>query len=158
MSGRSAAQHPSCGSRSAIEGVTRFAPEHRPYGIRVERSVPVRTPGGRGWWGGGRRPGSDRWSSPDRGGDAAPPAALVERDVPYCSPRGVEQTLDLYRSTSWHGHAAAVVLYVHGGAWRQGDKAGAARALAARELLRRGYVIAALNYRLMPRSPFPAQI
>lgn len=49
-----------------------------------------------------------------------------------------------------------VVLYVHGGAWLEGDRSEAAP-LAPR-LAARGYVVASIDYRLSGAARFPAQI
>jgi acetyl esterase/lipase len=50
------------------------------------------------------------------------------------------------------------VLYVHGGGWTKGDKAAGAGASEIPELISRGYLVAAINYRLAPQYKFPAQI
>jgi acetyl esterase/lipase len=49
-----------------------------------------------------------------------------------------------------------VLVYVHGGAWRRGDKAGAAR--FAPEMTARGYLVVSVNYRLYPTGRYPAMI
>jgi acetyl esterase/lipase len=48
------------------------------------------------------------------------------------------------------------VIWIHGGAWRGGSKDGRPR--PALQLLRRGYAVASINYRLSQHAPFPAQI
>lgn len=48
------------------------------------------------------------------------------------------------------------VLVVHGGAWRMGNRAQLSS--IAQRLARRGYVAAAISYRLAPEHPFPAQL
>lgn len=48
------------------------------------------------------------------------------------------------------------VIVIHGGAWRSGDK-GQLRFLAE-AFARRGYVAAAINYRLAPKWSYPAQL
>jgi len=50
------------------------------------------------------------------------------------------------------------VLYVHGGGWTKGDKGTGAGATEIPELISRGYLVAAINYRLAPQYKFPAQI
>ncbi len=48
------------------------------------------------------------------------------------------------------------VVMIHGGAWRTGSKVSMLR--HARRLSRVGYVVMAINYRLAPKYPWPAQI
>jgi acetyl esterase/lipase len=83
-------------------------------------------------------------------------AAQVRRDVTYCVTDGVELKLDLYGPQAM-GQRPAVV-YIHGGGWVSGDKRAGEGAALVPELVRRGYVVAAVNYRLGPEHLFPAQI
>ena len=65
-----------------------------------------------------------------------------------------ELKLDLY----WHPDAKEpepLIAWVHGGAWRGGDKA---EPLVALRMLRLGYAVASINYRLSSEAIFPAQI
>ena len=48
------------------------------------------------------------------------------------------------------------VVMIHGGAWRTGSKISMLR--HARRMARVGYVVMAINYRLAPKYPWPAQI
>ncbi len=48
------------------------------------------------------------------------------------------------------------IVMIHGGAWRAGSKISMLR--HARRLTRVGYVVMAINYRLAPKYPWPAQI
>ena len=103
--------------------------------------------------------------SPLRTFDALVPkdrAGPVVRDVAYGpDPR---QRLDVYAPgppDRPDGAAAAragapVIVFIHGGSWRTGDKAGyswAGRALAAR-----GYLAVLPNYRLVPEGRYPAMV
>jgi acetyl esterase/lipase len=64
--------------------------------------------------------------------------------------------MDVYTPDTMTNPAAAVI-YVHGGGWTDGDKAsGGSREI--REMLARGYLVFAINYRLAPEFKFPAQI
>ena len=59
----------------------------------------------------------------------------------------------------WRAQApgpAPLVLYIHGGGFRQGDKRSLPAARLA-EYLAAGFAVAALNYRLTGAAPFPAQ-
>jgi acetyl esterase/lipase len=91
---------------------------------------------------------------PDTGG-----RVTVEQDVVYgtAGSGGRELRCDVYRppgeapSEGW-----PCVVLVHGGAWRQGDRA----QLRGYGILlgRSGYLCVAPEYRLTPESPWPAQI
>ncbi|MFA0742375.1 MAG: hypothetical protein DFNUSKGM_002498 [Candidatus Fervidibacter sacchari] len=48
------------------------------------------------------------------------------------------------------------VIVIHGGAWRGGDKKD--MRILAEPLAQRGYVVAAINYRLAPKWSYPAQL
>lgn len=78
---------------------------------------------------------------------AAPPAGTVE--IAYGP--GERQKLDYTRVA---GREAPLVLFVHGGGWRRGDKRMAAHMAA--HFHGRGYAFAAMNYRLVPDAT-PAQ-
>ena len=64
--------------------------------------------------------------------------------------------LDVWR-TSTTPEGAPVIFYLHGGSWTFGDKREQGRPML-HEFVRRGWVVVAANYRLAPRSPWPAQI
>lgn len=76
-------------------------------------------------------------------------------DVVYAKYGERELHLDLFRLKSQHGAQPAVVV-VHGGGWLQGDKT-RFRAMA-QSLALRGYVAAAIEYRLGGEAKFPAAI
>lgn len=85
------------------------------------------------------------------------PASAVERDVVYCSCHGMPLTMDIYYPKA--GSAPVpVIVYVHGGGWYSGDKTTGTGQQDIPGLLGRGYVVAAVNYRLAPKYKFPAQI
>jgi len=86
-------------------------------------------------------------------------AAAVERDLAYCATPDPEQTLDLYRPRDPRATPAPLVVYVHGGAWRAGDKRGGVWfERIARALLAEGFAVASIDYRLAPTDPWPRQI
>lgn len=80
----------------------------------------------------------------------------VDQDVTYCSVGEIALKMDVYTPTTMTIPAPAVV-FVHGGGWIGGDKTSGAM-WEVPELLARGYVVFAVNYRLAPEHPFPAQI
>src|SRR5437868_5760131 len=85
-------------------------------------------------------------------------AERVERDVTYGRVGDVELKMDIYHPKGAGEKPLPVVMYVHGGGWRSGDKAGGAGMMAIPELLKRGYLVTSINYRLAPEYKFPAQI
>lgn len=81
----------------------------------------------------------------------------VERDVPYTDSSPADDDkhrLDLYLPKDRTGFP--VLLFVHGDAWRTGDRS-LYHALGNR-FARDGIAVAIPSYRLMPRDPHPAQI
>jgi len=84
-------------------------------------------------------------------------AGTVERDVVYKTVGDYSLKMDIHRPPSADELLPAVV-YVHGGGWYSGDKTAGAGQQDIPELLSRGYVVAAVNYRLAPKYKFPAQI
>lgn len=87
----------------------------------------------------------------------APPARLPEgtrvlRDLEYVPGGHERQKLDLYWPEK--GTGRPLIVWVHGGAFRAGNK----EPCPAIPLLREGYAVASLNYRLSQHAIFPAQI
>jgi acetyl esterase/lipase len=81
----------------------------------------------------------------------------VERDITYATAGGVALKLDLYFPAGAGGEPAPVAVYLHGGGWRGGSKAiGGWMKNVTAELLGRGYVVAAVDYRLVPDVTWPA--
>ncbi len=82
-----------------------------------------------------------------------PSPDISARTLVYTSVDGQALELDLYLPLAPHSPAPGVMV-IHGGSWHSGDNKQFVpfnRYLAAR-----GYVVAAINYRLAPRWPFPA--
>jgi len=98
-------------------------------------------------------------SSPEASAPASPGPAAVQRGVVYCTDAGVALTMDIYHPSQVGRTPTPAVLYVHGGGWEHGDSSlGGVNALIARTLTQRGILVAAVNYRLAPQYPWPAQI
>ncbi len=76
------------------------------------------------------------------------------RDVPYSRVGEKALLADIYRPDDQV--ARPTVLMIHGGAWSSGNKWNMSD--HARELAQAGYVAVAINYRLAPASPYPAQL
>lgn len=85
-------------------------------------------------------------------GVPAPATALTT--VTYATHGGVELKMDLTRPAT--GAPAPVVLVIHGGAWRSGDRKQLPK--LNRYLTARGFATAAINYRLAPAHRFPAAL
>jgi acetyl esterase/lipase len=81
----------------------------------------------------------------------------VERDITYCTAGGVALKLDVYYPKTMD-KPMQVAVYVHGGGWTQGDKASDAGIADVPGLVARGYLVAAVDYRLAPQYKFPAMI
>jgi acetyl esterase/lipase len=77
-------------------------------------------------------------------------------NVPYVTGGGPEQQLDLYIPTDRHGQP--LVVYVHGGGFGHGDKAGDSVNPNNLQWLWQGYAMASINYRLAQHALWPAQI
>ncbi len=88
-----------------------------------------------------------------------PDGVRLEKDIPYAGTKNPRQTLDLMlpRSATSSGKPLPVVVYIHGGAFRAGDKAMGIGPLAP--LVETGeFAGATINYRLSGEATWPAQI
>ena len=81
-----------------------------------------------------------------------PEGVTVYRDVAYVTDGHERHKLDLYVPDT--GENLPLIIWIHGGAWRGGDKTHYVRM----EYLKTGYAGASLNYRLSQHAVFPAQI
>ncbi len=77
----------------------------------------------------------------------------VVKDLEYARPNGYSLLLDLYLPENASG-AVPVVVWVHGGGWKNGSKKNCQAAWLAEE----GYAVASINYRLTDVAQWPAQI
>ena len=84
---------------------------------------------------------------------AIPPEAIAYRDITYAAPAGVALKLDLF--TPPGNGPWPTVLWFHGGAWKMGSRSGWPHMMF---LLRQGYAVANVDYRLTPTAPYPAQL
>lgn len=85
-----------------------------------------------------------------------PVGVVVERDIAF-GEAGSRNHLDVYRPAESTGRGAPVLLQVHGGAWVFGRKDQQGVPLM-HHMASKGWVCVAINYRLSPRDPWPAQI
>ncbi|RMF89600.1 MAG: alpha/beta hydrolase, partial [Planctomycetota bacterium] len=89
-----------------------------------------------------------------RGGVSVPPSVEVRRNVPYAKGAAPLQRLDVYRPKN--AHRAPVMIYVHGGGWRKGDKAAVHEKPAF--FCGKGFVFVSVNYRLLPDVELETQV
>lgn len=79
----------------------------------------------------------------------------ILNDLPYGAAGKFLLFLDLYRPDPLPAEPLPVVIYIHGGGWRQGDKALSRPPM----LVESGrYIVACINYRLSDQAIFPAQL
>lgn len=97
---------------------------------------------------GGGRPGAERISTGNTNFE-------VIKDLAY-GPTSQAQKLDLIRSKIRPTGSAPLILFIHGGGWREGDKGSFPPALE--KLTAEGFVCATVNYRLSGEAKFPAAI
>ena len=77
----------------------------------------------------------------------------VKKNLTYASVDGIDLKLDLYVPQKAEGPMPLVV-WIHGGGWRSGSK----DSCPALPMLRFGFAVASINYRLTDVAVFPAQI
>lgn len=83
-----------------------------------------------------------------------PPGTRIERDIAYGS--NPAQRLDLYRPA--RADKAPVLIMVHGGGWWRGDKARAPVVdNKVNHWIPKGYIVASVNYRMVPEADPLAQ-
>jgi acetyl esterase/lipase len=75
---------------------------------------------------------------------AADPQA--HRDLPYAELKNERQTLDVYAPAEGKEHP--IVIWIHGGGWKKGDKGGVQKKPQA--FVDKGFVFVSINYRFLP--------
>lgn len=71
---------------------------------------------------------------------------VIHRDLKYAEPKHERQTLDVYAPTNGKDHP--VILWIHGGGWRAGNKTGVQKKPEA--FVEKGFVFVSTNYRFVP--------
>jgi arylformamidase len=71
----------------------------------------------------------------------------VHRDLAYAEPANERQTLDVFSPAEGKDHP--VVLWIHGGGWKKGDKNGVQK--KPQVFTEKGFVFVAINYRFFPQ-------
>jgi acetyl esterase/lipase len=74
----------------------------------------------------------------------------IENNVSYSVEDIINLKLDIYYPSTANWPVPAVI-YLHGGAWVQGDKSDAAGSPEVSELIKRGFLVASVNYGLAPQ-------
>lgn len=95
------------------------------------------------------------------GDSKLPSNCKVFSDLPYVNNAGINQKLDIYIPTSDRiakdqspATKPPLVVWIHGGGWRGGDKKGG----PIRALIDSGLAVASINYRLSSEAKWPAQL
>jgi acetyl esterase/lipase len=84
-----------------------------------------------------------------------PEGTRIFRNLAYVPDGHERQKLDLYLPAQGEGEGPLpLIVWVHGGAWRAGNKENS----HSIHILREGYAAASINYRLSQHAIFPAQI
>ncbi len=94
-------------------------------------------------------------STTARGAEDSAAKVTTENDIVYSKAGGSELKLDLARPAEGDG-PFPIVLVIHGGGWRGGNKKDLRPALV--EFARRGFVAISPQYRFCPKETFPAQV
>jgi acetyl esterase/lipase len=84
-------------------------------------------------------------------------AVQATRNVDYWGDGRPRHRLDVYRSRLARPGRAPVMVYIHGGAWVIGDKREQGKPMMF-ELVARGWVCVAIDYRLSPKATWPDHI
>lgn len=72
--------------------------------------------------------------------------------IEFASIDGMSLKLDLYLPEQVEG--STLIVWVHGGAWRRGSRDNP----SIEPMVKKGYTIASVDYRLTPVAPFPANV
>ena len=81
----------------------------------------------------------------------------VTKNIDYWGDGDRRHRLDIYRARRGVPKGAPVMVYIHGGAWVMGEKREQGKPMMF-ELVARGWVCVAINYRLSPKATWPAHI
>lgn len=89
--------------------------------------------------------------------ESVKPALRIKYDVVYGNANEPMHRADIYSPAKMEpNQKLPAVLLIHGGAWAAGDKLHDTE--HAKQLASNGVVVVAINYRLAPKHPYPAQI
>ena len=80
--------------------------------------------------------------------------SIAIRNIPYVAHPAPRQNFDLYLPKNSSSKALPFIVWIHGGAWTMGIKEWD----NVKYLVRHGYAIASIDYRIAPENRFPTQI
>lgn len=102
-------------------------------------------------------PAGKRSGGPGGGAPPMPDGVKLEADLPYAGTDNPRQKLDLLLPAAPKVGKLPVVVFIHGGGWRSGDKAGGRRQVS--EFVASGeFAGVSVGYRLTDEAQFPQQI
>ena len=78
----------------------------------------------------------------------------AEMGIQFAEVDNRQLLLDLYLPKAESDEKSPVVIWVHGGAWRAGDRS----RVPVQSLTQHGFAVASVDYRLSPVARFPAQV
>ncbi len=97
--------------------------------------------------------------APSRAVSSPPTSKGAVQTVTYCTDGGKPLAMDISVPSPRPTAPAPAVIYVHGGGWEHGSKAGGGFLEQLRpQLSAKGFVVASIDYRLAPADKWPAQI
>lgn len=85
-------------------------------------------------------------------GQSTQSTTMKQSDLIYAKVGELELKLDLYLPK--HASEKPLIVWVHGGAWRAGDKS----RMPLKALVEDGFAVASIDYRLTPVARFPANV
>ncbi len=83
-----------------------------------------------------------------------PVGVKMERDLSYIPDGDASQRLDLYLPEKTPEQPLPLIVHIHGGGWMGGSKFPSPFV----DMVKRGYVVASVEYRFSQKAKFPAQI
>ncbi len=81
--------------------------------------------------------------------------AQIYSNIAYCNTTNPRQTLDLYVPQVTSERPMKLVVFIHGGGWRAGDKSSQIMTYYSESFLKHGVAVASLNYRIYPEATYP---
>jgi len=84
---------------------------------------------------------------------------VMYENIPYANDTLKNHLLDIYLPSTGK-NSYPLLIWIHGGGWRKGDKYSDMDYMAntVKSLIKKGYAIASINYRYSTKAKFPAQI